>query len=109
MSANNARGSNPGKTHFLLWSTPPRTTFHGDMSAEERDVMYQHIAYWTDKQNKGIALIFGPILKPNDPHGLAIVEVETADQVPQLMAEDPAVIAGLMTMEFYPMMATLPK
>ncbi|SFT27223.1 YciI family protein [Paenibacillus sp. BC26] len=107
--SDNTASQNPGKTHFMLWSTPPRASFHQDMTGEERDVMHQHIAYWTEKQNQGIALVFGPVLKPNDPHGIAIIEVESIDQVPQLIAEDPAVIAGLMTMEFYPMMAVTPK
>ncbi|WP_273386941.1 YciI family protein [Cohnella zeiphila] len=62
------------------------------MTAEERNAMNQHIAYWTEKQNQEIALIFGPVRKPNDPHGLAIIEVENADQVPKLIAEDPAVM-----------------
>ncbi|MBB3110872.1 uncharacterized protein YciI [Paenibacillus phyllosphaerae] len=108
MSDNNASG-NPGKMHFMLWSTPPRATFSEDMTAEERSTMHQHIAYWTEKQNQGIALVFGPVRKKDDPHGLAVIEVEHADQVPQLIAEDPAVIAGIMTTEFYPMMAVVPK
>jgi uncharacterized protein YciI len=97
------------KKHFMLWSTPPRTTFSQDMTEEERNIMHQHIAYWTDKQNQGIALVFGPVLNPKAPHGLAIIEVENAEQVSQLVSEDPAVIAGLMTTEFYPMMAVLPS
>lgn len=106
--SDNTASNNPGKAHFMLWSTPPRTS-HQDMTVEERNVLHQHIAYWTDKQNQGIALVFGRVLKPNDPHGLGIIEVENADEVPQLISEDPAVIAGLMTVDFYPMMATLPK
>lgn len=98
-----------GKKHFMLWSTPPRTTFSQDMTEEERNVMHQHIAYWTDKQNQGIALVFGPVLNPTDPHGLAIIEVENAEQVLKLVTKDPAVIAGLMTTEFHPMRAVLPS
>jgi uncharacterized protein YciI len=97
------------KMHFMLNSTPPRTTFHQDMTVEERDIMLKHIAYWTDKQNQGIALIFGPVLNPSAPHGLAIIEVENEAQVPKLIEEDPAVIAGIMTTQFYPMKAMLPK
>lgn len=100
---------NSGKIYFMLWSTPPRTTFPHDMTEEERNIMMQHIAYWTDKQNQGIALVFGPVLNPTAPHGLAIIEVENEAQVPKLVAEDPAVMAGIMTTEFYPMGATLPK
>jgi uncharacterized protein YciI len=98
-----------GKIHFMLKSTPPRITFHQDMTTEERNIMLQHIAYWTEKQNQGIALVFGPVLNPTAPQGLAVIEVENEAQVPTLVAEDPAVIAGIMTTEFYPMIATLPK
>ncbi|MEH7331882.1 YciI family protein [Neobacillus drentensis] len=107
--SNNISSNNKGKRHFMLKSTPPRATFHQDMTEEERNIMLQHISYWTEKQNQGIALVFGPVLNPKEPHGLAIIEVENEDQVPKLIAEDPAVMAGVMTVEFYPMMATLPK
>lgn len=109
MSDPTAAGNKPAKMHFMLWSTPPRATFHQDMTVEERNAMHQHIAYWTDKQSQGIAIVFGPVLKPNDPHGLAIIEVENAEQASRLIAEDPAVIAGAMTVEFYPMKAILPE
>lgn len=107
--SNNIPSNNTGKLHFMLKSTPPRTTFPEDMTPEERNIMMQHIAYWTEQQNQGIALVFGPVRKPNDPHGLAIIEVEDEAQVSKLISEDPAVLAGIMTTEFYPMMAVLPK
>jgi uncharacterized protein YciI len=108
MSDNTASNAT-GKMHFFLKSTPPRPTFHQDMTAEERTIMLKHIDYWTDKQNQGIALVFGPVLNPSAPQGIAIIEVENETLVPKLIEEDPAVIAGLMTTEFYPMIATLPK
>jgi hypothetical protein len=107
--SNNNPSNNTGKQHFVLKSTPPRVTFHQDMTEDERNIMLQHIAYWTDKQNQGIALVFGPVLNPSAPHGLAIVEVENELQVPVLIEKDPAVIGGIMTMDYYPMIATLPK
>ncbi|WP_208615629.1 YciI family protein [Gottfriedia luciferensis] len=107
--SNYTTSNQTGKIHFILKSTPPRVTFHQDMTHEERNIMLQHISYWTDKQNQGIALVFGPVLNPKDPQGIAIIEVEDEDQVPKLILEDPAVIAGIMTVEFYPMLATLPK
>jgi hypothetical protein len=54
-------------------------------------------------------LVFGPVLHPSAPHGLAILEVENEAQVPKLIEEDPAEIAGIMTTEFYPKKAMLPK
>lgn len=97
------------KIHLVIKSTPQRVTFHQDMTDEERDIMMQHIAYWTEKQNQGIALVFGPVLKPDEPHGLAIIEVESKVQAMKLISEDPANIAGVMTFECYPMKAVLPK
>ncbi|MFS0777175.1 YciI family protein [Neobacillus sp. 3P2-tot-E-2] len=105
--SNNISSNNPSQIHFMLKSTPPRVTFHQNMTEEERNIMLQHIAYWTDKQNQGIALVFGPVLNPAAPHGLAIIEVENEEQVPKLIEEDPAVIARLMTTEFYPMKAII--
>ena len=93
----------------MLKSTPPRTTFHQDMTEDERSIMQQHISYWMDKQNQGIALVFGPVLNPSAPHGLAIIEVENEEQVPKFISEDPAVVAGIMTTEFYPMKAIIKK
>ena len=107
--SDSAQMHHSGKLHFMLKSTPPRTTFQQDMSDEERTIMGKHIAYWTDKQNQGIALVFGPVRNPTSPHGIAIIEVENEDQVPKLIAEDPAVIAGIMTTEYHPMLAVLPN
>ncbi|MED1203691.1 YciI family protein [Heyndrickxia acidicola] len=97
------------KKHFLLKIITTRTTFSQDMTEEERNIMGQHVGYWTDKQNQGIAVVFGPVLNPSDPHGIVIVEVENAEQVPTLIAEDPGVIAGILKTEFYPMKAVLRK
>ncbi|MET3194700.1 YciI family protein [Gottfriedia sp. OAE603] len=105
--SDNAQMHQSGKLHFILKSTPPRTTFQQDMSYEERTIMGKHIAYWTEKQNQGIALVFGPVRNPTSPHGIAIIEVE--NEVPKLIAKDPAVIAGIMTTEYHPMLAVLPN
>lgn len=95
--------------HFLLKIIATRTTFSQDMTEEERNIMGQHVGYWTNKQNQGNVVVFGPVLNPNDPHGIVIVEVENTEQVPTLIAEDPGVIAEILKTEFYPMKAVLPK
>lgn len=107
--SDNTKSNTTAKMHFMLKSTPPRITFHQDMTAEEREIMFKHIAYWTDKQNQGIALVFGPVLDPSSPHGIAIIEVENENQVTKLIEEDPAVIADIMPTEFYPMKAMVWK
>lgn len=102
-------GNTSEKNHFLLKIIATRTTFYQDMTEDERNIMGQHVGYWTDKQNQGIVVVFGPVLNPNDPHGIVIVEVKNAEQVPTLIAEDPGMIAGILKTEYYPMKAVLPK
>ncbi len=72
-------------------------------------MMLRHFAYWTDKLERGIVHVFGPVSDPNGGYGLAIIEVEGEEQVQALFESDPAVISGLLSEEFYPMRAVLPK
>ena len=95
--------------HFALKAIPPRSTFQQDMTEEERNIMLQHFAYWKDKLDKGIVHVFGPVFDPNGGYGLAIIEVDDEEQVHVLIANDPAVILGLLREEFYPMHAILRK
>lgn len=78
------------------------------MTEEERSIMKQHAAYWKDKAEKGIVLIYGPVLDPKGTYGLGIVEVENEDQARTFAADDPAVKSGL-TIEVYQMLAILGK
>jgi len=71
--------------------------------------MTQHAAYWTDKADKRIAIVFGPVLDPKGVYGLGIIEVENEDQAHTLAAKDPAVKSRLQRLEIYPMRATLRK
>ncbi len=97
------------KKHFVLKAIPQRPTFQQDMTEDERNIMQQHIAYWTDKMDKGITLVFGPVFNPQDPHGLGIIEVTDESQVNDLITNDPAVLSGLQRTEYYPMRAILPS
>jgi len=97
------------KKYFVFRLIPPRPTFAEDMTEGERDIMTQHAAYWTDKADKSIAIVFGPVLDPKGVYGLGIIEVENEDQAHTLAAKDPAVESGLQRLEIYPMRATLRK
>jgi len=91
------------KKHFALKLIPPRPSFAMDMTDEERQVMQQHIGFWSDLMNKGIAIVFGPVLDPNGVYGLGIVSVDHEDQVADITKNDPA--ATINRYEVYPMMA----
>jgi len=71
------------------------------MTEEERGIMQEHVAYWTDKTNMGIALVFGPVLDPKGVLGVAIVEVPDDVDPRSLLQNDPAV--NLLVYEIYPM------
>jgi uncharacterized protein len=91
------------KKHFLLRLNPTRPGFAQDMSAEERNIMQEHILYWKDLMKQGIALVFGPVHDPKGVYGLGVIQAESEDQVRTLIANDPAITINKY--EFYPMTA----
>lgn len=103
------QNNNAEKKHFVFKLIPSRPTFNQDMTEEEKNIMKQHVVYWTDKANQGIAIAFGPVLDPKGMYGLGIIEVENDDQVNNLIADDPAIKSGLGRMEIYQMRAILRK
>jgi len=89
--------------HFALKLLPNRPTFAQDMTAEEREIMQQHVIYWKGLMDKGFVLVFGPVLDPAAVYGLGIIEADNVEQVQTLIKEDPA--SKINTYEFYPMRA----
>ena len=102
-------GNSLVKKHFMLKLIPPRPTFAEDMTKEERDIMKQHAAYWKDKADRGIAIVYGPVFDPKGAYGLGIIEVDNEDQARTYAADDPAVRSGLNKTEIHPMRAILGK
>jgi len=93
------------KKYFLLKLIPPRPTFSQDMSDEERNIMPQHIAYWTKVFDEGKSIIFGPVLDPKGSWGLGIVEVNDESEVKELTSNDPVIKANRnFSYEISPMM-----
>ena len=81
----------------------PRPTFPMDMTESERKVMGEHVAYWTALRDKGIAIVFGPVLDPKGVWGVAVVETSDEATARSLLANDPVEKAGLGRIEIYPM------
>jgi uncharacterized protein YciI len=71
------------------------------MTDDERAVMHKHIAYWAPYVQDGTVLALGPVADPKGSYGIAIIRVDSDDQLRQLIANDPA--NGLNSYEFYPM------
>jgi uncharacterized protein len=97
------------KKYFVLKLIPPRTTFADDMTEKERDIMKQHATYWKDKADRGIAIVYGPVLDPKGVYGLGIIEVDDEDQARAYAADDPTVKSGINKIEIHPMRAILGK
>lgn len=92
--------------HYFFKLNPSRPTFAQDMSTEERAIMLQHVAYWAELMNKGLVVVFGPVMDPKEVYGVGVVEVETEEQLKELIKNDPA--TSINRYEYYPMRAVIP-
>jgi uncharacterized protein YciI len=93
------------KRYYFLKLIPKRADFAETMSEEERNIMQQHVSYWKDYLDKGIAVVYGPVLDPKGAYGIGIVGVDNEEQLYSLMENDPAV--KINNYEFYPMKAVI--
>ncbi len=93
--------------HYFLKLIASRPTFAFDMTAEERETMNQHVAYWKQVMANGKVVVFGPVMDPAGPYGMGIVSANSQDEIQQFMANDPA--SAILRYEFHPMQAVLPS
>ncbi|HEX8084805.1 MAG TPA: YciI family protein [Solirubrobacteraceae bacterium] len=84
---------------FLYRLLPPRPSFSQDMSADEADVMQRHVGYWKDLLDRDVAIAFGPVLHPDDPWGLGLLDVDGEERAQEIVHHDPAVESGTCTYE----------
>jgi uncharacterized protein YciI len=98
--------ANEKKSYFLKLN-PPRPTFAADMSDDERATMQKHVAYWAPYVNDGTVVVLGPVMDPKGTYGMAVVQVDSEEQLEKLVASDPA--NGLNSYEIHPMRAVTKK
>ena len=89
--------------HFFVKLVPQRATFAQDMTPEERGIMQQHVAYWTGLMQRGIAVVFGPVMDPAGVYGVGVVETTDEGHLRSLIDGDPA--KTLNRYDFWPMRA----
>jgi uncharacterized protein YciI len=94
--------ANDKKSYFLKLN-PPRPSFMYDMNEEERAIMQKHVAFWAPYVNDGTIIVLGPVMDPKGGYGIAVIRVDSEEQLRELIASDPA--NGLNTYECYPMRA----
>lgn len=91
------------KQQYFLKLNPPRPSFVMDMTEAEKDIMQKHVGYWMGLLEKGIAIVFGPVMDPSGGYGAGVVSVDNEEQLKQIIADDPA--NGLNRYEYHPMRA----
>jgi len=93
---------------FLYRLLPPRPTFAQEMSPAEAEVMQRHVGYWQDLLNRDVALAFGPVLDPEDPWGLGLLDLEDEQAARAIGESDPAVESGTCGYEVVPIQLVRP-
>ncbi len=94
-------------THYVVRLIPPRSTFPGDMTDAERELMGAHAAYYTQLAEMGAIVVYGPVLADSGSWGLGVIEASSIEEVRELTGADPAVTGGLMTPEIGTMPVTI--
>jgi uncharacterized protein YciI len=84
---------------FLLRLLPPRADFAQTMTADERDAMERHAAYWRDLLQAGRVVVYGPVADPEGVWGLGVVRAGSQAEVIELGERDPVIVAGAATFD----------
>jgi len=87
---------------FLYRLLPPRPSFALEMSPEEAEVMDRHTGYWRDLLQRDVAVAFGPVLDPEGPWGLGLIDIDEEREARDVAESDPAVESGTCTYELVP-------
>ena len=70
--------------------------------------MSEHFVYLKKLLEEGKLILAGPVIDPDDTKGIYILNAESEADARNLMANDPAVIAGVQRLdEFKPFRASL--
>lgn len=91
------------KKYFVIYLNPSSPDFAQTMTDEERSIMHEHVAYWTEYMKQGIMLVFGPVMDPSGVYGLGIVLVDDEEQLKSLIDGDPA--SKINKYEYFPINA----
>lgn len=94
---------------FFLYRFVPRPDFRETMTAAEKAVMHEHVAYWQALADKRTAVVFGPVDDPSGGWGVAIVEADGEEAADAIRAADPVVVNGLGPVDVYPMITAITR
>jgi uncharacterized protein YciI len=92
------------KKYFLVKLIPPRPSFAFDANDEERKLMAEHAAHWRPYIEKGLIVIFGPVMA-KESWGIAIVEADDESVPRKIVEDDPTIKSGRFTYDVAPIAA----
>lgn len=91
--------------HFFYKLVAPRPDFHVTMDEKEQNAMNAHMMYWAELFNRGKVAVYGPVFDPAGVFGMAVLEVNEANEANSIKDNDPAVTSGICTAQLIPMQA----
>jgi uncharacterized protein YndB with AHSA1/START domain len=80
--------------YFFARLLSQRASFMQDMSAEERQMMLEHGAYWAGQMARGKMLVYGPVADPKGGWGMGVLKVSSEDELVALQSNDPAILGN---------------
>lgn len=83
--------------HFLRIIRPVKDWTNGEMTEPDKQLMSEHFMYLEQKFNEGKVLIAGPC--EDRSMGVSVWEVDSREEAEEIMYNDPAVKAGLVSVE----------
>jgi hypothetical protein len=89
------------ETHSLVRLTPGRERLLETMTPAEREIVDRHFDYLVGLRNRGIVVHAGRTTDPARLWGLVVMKTTVSD-AERLMAEDPAIRAGIQQVEVFP-------
>ena len=92
------------KSQWLYYLEPARLGMVTEQATpEEAETVSRHFAYLKDLTEKGVMIIVGRTQnKDENTFGIAMFEAEDEVAARQIMANDPAVLGGVMRATLYP-------
>lgn len=94
------------KQFYAVYLNPSRPDFATTITDEEKAIMVQHVAYWTEKLKQGKVYAFGPVMDPKEIYGLGVVAVDNEQELKDIIASDPA--GKINKYVYFPMRAVVP-
>jgi hypothetical protein len=72
------------------------------MSAQASDVVNRHVGYWQDLLERRVAIAFGPVMGPQDPWGLGLLDLDDEQEARAIGDADPAAESGTCAYKVLP-------